>query len=278
MVKHMSAHAAALVYVMRHPPSTWHVKKVQLKQIPGEIEKAGFPRPTQWQVKWQSQNYGQHTLRRGRKRGWRKTTAAEDRQVLATFQKVRQPLGSRVDSRDVFNALPDALRQKICLRTVRERLRDKGFAMGEKKAVDDKGDAWRKERVRWCQPRRHWTGESCCRRIQGVADFKEFTFYKKNLKARHKVKSCHRTIMRQGDRNKPAFQRPKKGKMFERDEYKKGSRKCKVFGLTTSAGAMLLLPCKRLHPHQRRLGEDGTARGVLPAGLLPDEGNLHLTP
>ena len=122
MAKHMSAHAAALFYAMRHPPRACRVKKVMLNDSPGEIEQAGFPRPTQWQVKWQSQNYGQHTLRRGRKRGWRKTTASEDRQVLATFHKVRQPLGSGVDARDAFNALPDALRQKISLRTVRERL------------------------------------------------------------------------------------------------------------------------------------------------------------
>ena len=233
---------------MRHPPKAWGVKQVPFKEIPGEIQQAGFPRPTLLQAKWQAKHYGEQKLRRGHNQGWRKTTASEDKQVLATFHKVRRPLGSKVDSRDVFNALPDALRQKISLRTVRERLREKGFEMGEKKAVDDKGDAWRKRRVQWCEARRHWTAEVCARRIQGVADFKEFTFYKKKLKSRHKVKSCHRTIMRKGERNKPAFQRPKKGKVFDRAEYKKGARKCKVFGLTTSTGAVLVLPCKRLHP------------------------------
>ena len=248
MVKHMAPHAAALVYVLRHPPKGLGTKKLQFKQIPREIEKAGFARPTPWQVKWQAKNFGKQALPRGRKHGWRKTTAAEDKEVLATFHKVRQPMGSAVDSRDVFNALPDALRQKICLRTVRERLREKGFAMSEKKAVDDKGDAWRKQRVVWCQARQQWTEERCRRQVQGVADFKEYTFYTKNLKSRFKVKSCHRTIMSQGERKKAAFQRPKKGKIFERREYKKGSRKCKVFGLTTSTGEVLVLPSKKLHP------------------------------
>ena len=248
MVKHMSPRAAALVYVLRHPPKDWGCKRVRMKQIPDEVEKAGFPRPTRWQVKWQAANFGNQPSRRGRKPGWRKTTAAEDKKVLATFHKVRQPLGSAVDARDVFNALPDALRQKISVRTVRERLRDKGFAMSEKKAVDDKGDAWRKVRLHWCEARRQWTPERCLQKLQAVADFKEFTYYNKNLKSRFKVKSCHRTLMTRGERNKPAFQKPKKAKIFERRVYKKGSRKCKVFGLTTSTGQVLALPCKKLHP------------------------------
>ena len=94
-----------------------------------------------------------------------------------------------MDARDVFNALPDALRQKIGLRTVRERLREKGFEMSEKKAVDDKGEAWRKKRLRWCEARHDWTEDRCSSKIQAVADFKEFTFYKKTLKSRFKVKS-----------------------------------------------------------------------------------------
>ena len=127
-------------------------------------------------MQWQAKHFGKEALRRGRKQGWRKTTPSEDKQVLRTFHKVRQPLGSAVDARDVFNALPDALRRTICLRAVRERLRSKGFQMSEKKAVDGKGEAWRKQRVLWCEARRQWTADRCLCEIQAVADFKEFTF------------------------------------------------------------------------------------------------------
>ena len=248
MVKHMAPHAAALVFLLRNPPKVWKVRKLQFKKIPSAIAQAGFRRPTPWQVKWQAKNFGTKTGIRGRKNGWRKTTPTEDKRILATFHKVRKPIGSGVVARDVFNGLPDALRQKICVRTVRERMRDKGFQMGEKKAVDDKGDAWRKTRLHWCKLRRGWTEERCRSYVQGVADFKEFTYYAKKLKVRFQVKSCHRTIMSKGERNKPAFQKPKKAKIFERGVYKKGAKRCKVFGVTTSIGKVLVLPSKKLHP------------------------------
>ena len=38
---------------------------------------------------------------RGWKKGFRKTTPAEDRCILRAFHKVREPLGSLVESRDV---------------------------------------------------------------------------------------------------------------------------------------------------------------------------------
>lgn len=266
MTKHMAPKAAAMAHVFRNPPKAWKVKKLRFKEIPVEIAKAGFPRPTLWQVKWQAKNFGKEVGRRGRKTGWRKTSPAEDKTILATFQKVRLPLGSAVESGDVFNALPDALRQKVSARTVRERLRERGFEMGEKKAVDDKGDAWRKRREAWCKPRRHWGADRWCSKVQAVADFKLFTYYHKRLKARFEVKSCHRTIMSKGERNKPAFQKPKKSKIFRPGEYKKGSKKCKVFGLTTSNGKVLILPCKKLYPKT----EDWVKMVPRIAGFLKD--------
>ena len=166
MAKHMCAKAAALVHTFRNPPKVWKVKALPFKKIPTEVAKAGFPRPTPKQVKRAAASFGHAPARRGRKLGWRKTCEKEDASILATFKKVRQPLGSAVDAADVFNALPDKLRHKICLRTVRERLREKGFEMGDKKAVDDKGDAWRKRRLAWCKPRKHWSGIMCIAKCQ----------------------------------------------------------------------------------------------------------------
>ena len=183
---------------------------------------------------------------RGRKAGWRKTTAAEDKTLLQTFHKVRKPAGSLLHSRDVWNALPDSLRRKICLRTVRERLRAKGFQMDDKKAGDDKGDAWRKRRLGFCSKHVRRSPAQWAQHVQAVCDFRYFTFYPRALKQRHKVKSCTRTIMSKAERKKPAFLKPR-GRIFERKEYNKHARKAKVFGMTTSTGQSLVIPSV-LHP------------------------------
>ena len=88
---------------------------------------------------------------RGRKEGWRKTTPAEDAKIVAVFRKVRVPLGSLVERRDVWKALPVALREKITPRTVGNRLREKGYAMEEKLQGDDHGAQWRKRRFQFCK-------------------------------------------------------------------------------------------------------------------------------
>ena len=80
---------------------------------------------------------------RGRKTGWRKTTPAEDAKIFSCFQKVRLPLGSLVEARDVWKALPPALRNRITMRTVLNRLREKGYMMQEKLAGDDQGEQWK---------------------------------------------------------------------------------------------------------------------------------------
>ena len=65
--------------------------------------------------------------RRGRKQGWRKTTAEDGKVLMRTFHKLRPP-GHGVESRGVHQALPRALQLKISLRTVRNRLKEKGYS------------------------------------------------------------------------------------------------------------------------------------------------------
>jgi hypothetical protein len=59
------------------------------------------------------------------------------------------------------------------------------------------------------------------------------------------VKSCGRTIMHRTEKRKPAFLKPKHH-ILKRNEFKRCS-KAKVFGLTTSIGTSLVVPCT-LHP------------------------------
>ena len=117
--------------------------------------------------------------------------------------------------------------------------------MDEKHTGDDMGDEWRKHRVRFCRRHETKSGLMWANSLQGVGDFRFFTYYPKSFKRRHKVKSCARTIMHKREKCKTAFQKPRR-QIFKRSEFKRCS-KAKVFGLTTSIGTSLVVPCP-LHP------------------------------
>ena len=66
---------------------------------------------------------------------------------MAAFARVRKPLGVLVEKAYVWRALRVGLRNKISIRTVGNRLAEKGYTMQEKLARDDQGEAWRRARV-----------------------------------------------------------------------------------------------------------------------------------
>ena len=117
--------------------------------------------------------------------------------------------------------------------------------MDEKLTGDDKGVEWRKTRVKCCEKHKKWTEAMWSNRVQGVGDFRCFTFFPNRFKRRQSVKSCPRTIMTKKEKTKSPFLKPKYH-IFKRSEYKQCS-KAKVFGLTTSNGRSLVVPCP-LHP------------------------------
>ena len=228
---HTDAATQALCFFYRNPPPNSGVQPQPYKAIPKLIHK---PDMKISRVKMIVKRFLQEKKRRGRKTGWRKTTVAEDTAVLATFKKVRQPLGSLVEARDVWKALRPGLRNKISVRTVANRLREKGYKMEEKLAGDDKGEQWRKQRVRFCKGHQTKTAKKWAHCVQAVADFRYFVYYPQDLKCRHIRKSAPRTIMRKSEKKKSAFLKPKRS-IFKRSEYKR-AQKAKVFGLTTTTG------------------------------------------
>ena len=239
----MDERSRALCYFYRHPPPGSGVKPVPFTKIPTLVPAKPRLRPDQ--VRMAVKRFHLKQKPRGRPQGFRKTTPAEDKTILSTFFKVRQPLGSSVESRDVWNALSATLREKVCLRTIRNRLREKGYTMDEKLTGEDKGVAWRKKRMKFCDRRKKWTAAMWTNRVQGVGDFRFFSFFPKRFKRRHVVKSCPRTIMSKQEKTKSSFLKPKHH-IFKRSEYKQCS-KAKVFGLTTSNGSSLVVP-STLHP------------------------------
>lgn len=233
--KQMEPATQALCFFYRNPPPASGVKPQPFKAIPQLVNQ---PHLTIGRVKMAVKRFGKARATRGRKLGWRKTTAAEGQSILSTFYRVRRPLGSLVEARDVWKALRPELRSKISVRTVSNRLRDKGYKMEEKLAGDDKGAAWRKRRVSFCSSHKSKTRAQWVKSVQAVADFRYFKYYPKGMKARHARKSKPRTIMRKDEKAKHHFMRPRRA-IFKRSEYKR-AQTVKVFGLTTSTGLQLV--------------------------------------
>ena len=240
MGKHMDDKTKALCYFYRHPPRGSGVKPVPFSKIPNLVRAPGKRPPLTGAVFRAVKNFHTKQAPRGRKVGYRKTTPAEDRTILKSFYQVRQPLGSKVVSRDVWNNLPQELHDKICKRTVAERLREEGYQMDQKIAKDDKGEKWKATRVKFARNNAQKTPERWVSTVQGVGDYRFFTYFPRRLKQRQKRLSCPATIMRKGEKTKTPFLRPKH-KMFTTKEYK-AVTKVKVFGVTTSDGQVFVCP------------------------------------
>ena len=96
------------------------------------------------------------------------------------------------------------------------------------------GEQWRWIRVLFSMKHKKKSQNMWKQTLQGVGDFRFFTFYPKGFKRRHRIKSCSRTFMNQKEKAQLAFQRPRRH-IFKRSEFKRCS-KAKVFGSTTSIG------------------------------------------
>ena len=125
---------AKTCYLLRSPPPEWGVKPASFGQICQKavlIEKgpAGEDlHPTKGSVYTVVTEWGKVRKKRGRKKGWRKTTKAEDTQIFDAFKKVRKPLGEQVLARQVSVNLPKKLRQNASLRTIRKRIAEKSIS------------------------------------------------------------------------------------------------------------------------------------------------------
>ena len=237
----MDAKNAALCYFYRHPPPGSEVKPTTYADIAKLVTKKNGEHPTVGGVHKAVKEFMEVKQSRGRKQGWRKTTKVDDAAILAAFHKCRPP-GHGVVARDVWMALPHKLRPNICQRTIRNRLKDKGFVPQPKLDKDELQAKHRKRRVEFCVAHEHRSSEGWQSYLQGCGDLKEYTYYPRALKARFKRYSAPWTYMTKAERTKPPFQKPKR--LFKNAEYKQ-TRKGKVLGFTTSTGKSLVLTCKK---------------------------------
>lgn len=228
----MDAGNRALCYFYRNPPPSSAVKPCAFPEIAKLVFKTDGGRPTPSAVRKCVNSFSRPKAKRGRKLGWRKTTLAEDRVVLKRFLKVRPP-GCGVDSRDVSKALPACLQGKICLRTIRNRLKEKGYTPQPKLAKDDLQRCVREPRIAFCKANEHRSPGQWSNYLQACGDLKDFTYYPKSLKGRFARYRAPWTYMSKEEKQRPAFFRPRH--MFRRKEFKQ-TKKGKVFGITLSTG------------------------------------------
>ena len=79
----------ALCYLYRNPPAGSGLKPVPYKSIPALIKKPNMKVKT---IEKTVHRFHANGKKRGRKIGWRKTSASDDKVIMTTFEKVRKPL------------------------------------------------------------------------------------------------------------------------------------------------------------------------------------------
>ena len=223
----------ALCYAMRHPGQGQ--KPMPYKDIQKHVRKTNGKKPSIGAISEAAQDFMEKKFKRGRKKGDRKTTKAEDKQILEAFHKMRPP-GYGVDSRDVHTALPKKLKKKVGRRTVIRRLAAKGFVPEKKLSKSDPTVLQKKKRILFCKRHKDTTPAEWRSELQALGDIKEFTYYPKELQPRFKRFRAPWTYMNKKEKKQGPFLRPKR--WFKKEDWKK-VKKQKVFGITTSNGKVL---------------------------------------
>ena len=121
-------------------------------------------------------------------------------------------------------------------RTLIRRLAAKGYKPERKISKNDPGPALMKKRLKFAKKYSSRDASDWKGNLQAVGDFKDFTWYPRELKPRFNKLRAPWTYMTKAEKKKPAFVRAKR--WFKKGEYKK-TQKQKVFGLVTSNGKVL---------------------------------------
>ena len=224
----------AMCYALRHPgPGLKPAKLSDIQKL--VVKKDGRSKPSLAAIAKAAACYKDPKAKRGRKIGQRATSKAEDKKIMETFKKLRPP-GHGVDSNVLQRALPKKLKVKVSRRTVRRRLAEKGFVPQKKRCKSDLGPARMKKRMNFCKKHVGKSAAQWKTFLQAVGDFKEFTWYPKELQPTFKRLRAPWTYMTDREKLLPEFQRPKR--WYKKSDWKK-TKKMKVFGLTTSCGKQL---------------------------------------
>ena len=136
MVAHMNAEDSAPCFLYRKPPNG--SKRLPNAKIAETVQNEDGDHPTEEAVRRRVVNFREPKAMRGRKKGYRKTSKAENKVILQAFRKLRPP-GHGVDSRKIHATLPKKLRGKVSRRTVIRRLAEQRYVPTKKVQKTDPG-------------------------------------------------------------------------------------------------------------------------------------------
>ena len=105
-VSQMDLANRALCFAGRNPPPG--VKKTPYSVLRMYVKNKNGDPPTDGAMSMAARDYHAEKLKRGRKKGSRKTTRAEDKKILEVFKKNRPP-GCGIDSRELRTLYSRAL-------------------------------------------------------------------------------------------------------------------------------------------------------------------------
>ena len=205
------------------------------KRRPGSVAATQQKRPTLQAISLAAKTFKKVKKQRGRKEGQRATTKEEDKKIMATFHKLRPP-GHGIDSKTLQKGLPKKIGKKVAPRNLIRRLAEQGYVPEKKQSKSDLGKAGQAKRIKFCKIHEGKDANQWKSHCQAVGDFKEFTYYPRELQPTFKKLRASWTYMNKREKKLPAFQRPKR--WFKGAQWKK-TKKIKVFGLTTSTGKQL---------------------------------------
>jgi hypothetical protein len=234
----MDAPTRAMCFALRNPGKghkPMRLVNIQKLISKKDAKRGKASRPTVQAISLAAKNFKAVKQQRGRKIGWRKTSKQEDKKILRTFHVLRPP-GHGIDSRALRDALPKKLQRKVCRKTIIGRLADKGFTARKKKRKTDLGPTTVRKRMKFCKKHENKDADEWKDFLQGVGDFKKFTWYPKTLQPSFKRLRASWTYMNDKESHQPMFQRPKR--WFKKEDWKK-TKKMKIFGLTTSNGKQI---------------------------------------
>ena len=120
------------------------------------------------------------------------------------------------------------------------RLADKGLKPQKKLKKSSQTLKNSKLRLRFCKKHEDKTAQDWRNELQACGDIKEFTWYPKDLRPRLAQLRASWTYMTDKEKYQAAFLLPKR--WFPKSDYKR-VKKQKIFGLTTSNGKSLNVPC-----------------------------------
>ena len=105
----------------------------------------------------------------------------------------------------------------------------------------------------FCKAHEHRTPGMWVNHIHGCGDLKDVTYYPRKMKARFARYRCSWTYMKQCEKYKSKFLKPRKQNMFTRKEHK-NVKKCKIWALPLPKAACSLCgaPCRGTRPGSLR--------------------------